>query len=236
MHIDNDIIRIVTQLKSDDNKMLLLNNRYYCELTESSNSRVVESKCCVFSESLKEENSPTFTQYANCFVLDAFLGKGHHTYQFGKLYHFQHVDLTSDAFSLMLNNDKALINVISIEVVNKPYPIKKFIDMLDKDVLPKEYESGDGDPMLSLDGVAFVDFGKFGSKSASMEYDIHGQLYFEIVDFKDVPSMGIVHINDTSRREVLVNMPCNSEVLNDDNAKRIASLISTRLKELKQEV
>lgn len=68
-----------------------------------------------------------------------------------------------------------------------------------------------------------------------MEYYIDGKLYFEIVDFKDIPDSGIARIDDASRREVVINMPCNGGVLGSDNAAEVAALINARLKTLKKE-
>lgn len=236
MQIDENTIRTAVRLKSDDNKMLLLNDRYYCELTASQKTRDVESKYCFFSESWKEENSPTLTQYTDCFVLDTYVEKGHHKNQYGKLYHSVHDDLDCmHTFCLMLSDDKALITVTSIEVVDKPYPLLKLMDLIDKDILPKSYTAEDGDPMLTTDGVAFIDFARFGSKSVGMEYYVNGKLYVEIIDFTDVPEGGIVQLNDTARREVLVNMPTTGGKLSDFNAADIAALINTRVKTIKKE-
>lgn len=134
MQFDENTIRTTVRLTSDDNKMLLLNGRYYCELTESQKTREVEPRYCFFSESWKEENSPTLTQYTDCFVFDASIGKGHHKRQYGKLYHSVHDDLDCmHTFSLMLSGDRALISVMSIEVIDKPrlfwchYALKKAV-------------------------------------------------------------------------------------------------------------
>ena len=236
MQIDENTIRTAVRLTSDDNKMLLLNGRYYCELTESQKTRDVGPKYCFFSESWKEKNSPTFTQYTDCFVLDTYVEKGHHKHQYGKLYHSVHDDLNNmHEFSLMLSDDKALITVNSIEVVDKPYPLQKLMDLIDKDILPKDYAAEDGDPMLTVDGVVFIDFARFGSKSVGIEYYVTGKLYVEIVDFADVPEGGIVQLNDTSRREVLVNMPVTGDRLSEINVHSIAALVNSRVKAVKKQ-
>lgn len=236
MQIDENTIRAAVRLTSDDNKMLLLNDRYYCELTESQKTRDVGPKYYFFSDAWKEKNSPTLTQYTDCFVLDTYIEKGHHKNQYGKLYHSIHDDLDCmHTFYLMLSDDKVQITVNSIKIVDKPYPLQKLMDLIDKDILPKNYTVEDGDPMLSLDGVSFIYFGNYGNKFASIEYYITGKLYAEIVDFSEVPDGGIVQLDDTSRREILVNMPCNGGVLNDDNVQSIAALINNRVKALKKE-
>ena len=236
MQIDENTIRTTVHLNSDDNKMLLLNDRYYCELTESQKTRNVVPKYCFFSGSWKEENSPTLTQYTDCFVLDTYREKGHHKNQYGKLYHSVHNDLDClHTFYLMLNDDKAQITVNSIKIVNKPYPLQKLIDLIDKDIIPKTYTIEDSDPMLTIDGVAYIDFGKYGSKSIGIEYYVTGKLYVEIVDFADVPVGGIVQLDDSTKREILVNMPITDNVLSDDNVSSIAKIINTRVKTIKKE-
>lgn len=134
-----ELIRKVVNINSDDNKMLLLNGRYYCQLTLDKQLDVPEHYC-FFSESWKEQNCPTLTQYTDCYVLDTCLEKGHHTSQFAKLYHSVHMDLdNSDSFSLLLSLDNAIVSVTDIEIVDKPYPLKKLIDLLDKDALQPKY-------------------------------------------------------------------------------------------------
>ena len=236
MQIDENTIRTAVHLTSDDNKMLLLNNRYYCELTESQKTRDVEPKYCFFSCSWKEKNSPTLTQYTDCFVLDTYVEKGRHKNQYGKLYHSVHDDLNCmHTFCLMLSDDKSQITVNSIEIIDKPYPLQNLMELIDKDILPKSYAIEDGDPMLTVDGVACFDLARFGSKIVSIEYYVTGKLYVEIVDFKDVPDSGIVQLNDTTRREVLVNMPVTGDRLSDSNVADIAALINTRVKTIKKE-
>lgn len=109
------------------------------------------------------------------------------------------------------------------------------MELIDKDILPKSYAIEDGDPMLTVDGVACFDFARFGSKIVSIEYYVTGKLYVEIVDFKDVPDGGIVQLNDTTRREVLVNMSVTGDRLSDSNVADIAALINTRVKTIKKE-
>lgn len=232
--IDENAIEKIIHITSNDNKMLLINNRYYCEFTSSPTSRDVVPDYHFFSDLKKEDNSPTFVRYANCFVLDVYVGKGHHTHQYGKIYYFKHLDLkNTNTFSIMLNDDKALINVVSLEIIDKPYPIHNLIDLIDDDLLPKHLTSNDGDPMMSLDGVSSIDFGKYGNKSVNMEYYINGKLYFEIVDFTDIPEGGIVQLNDTTRREVIVNMHATGDRLSNFNVATIATLINAKLKALK---
>ena len=113
MDFDEDFVNKITHITSDDNKMLLLNNRYYCELTVSQKSRNVEPNY-YFSDFWKEENSPTLTQYADCYVIDGSKR------QYGKLYHSVNNDLMfKHTFSLMLQDDKTLVSVITIENVAK---------------------------------------------------------------------------------------------------------------------
>lgn len=121
MQFDENTIRAALRLSSDDNKMLLLNGRYYCQLTSGNKQLDVPEHYCFFSESWKEENSPTLTQYTDCYVLDTCLEKGHHTSQFAKLYHSVHSDLgNAHTFSLMLLLDNAIVSVSDIEIVDKP--------------------------------------------------------------------------------------------------------------------
>ena len=234
MQIDENTIRKAVHLNGDDNKMLFLNDRYYCELTESQKTRKVDPKYCFFSSFWKESGCPTVTQYTDCFILDTHVGKNHHKNQYGKLYHSVHDDLDCmHTFYLMLSDDKEHIMVNSIKIVDKPYPLQKLIDLIDKDIIPNDYTIEDSDPMLSLDGVAYVDFGKYGSKSVGLEYYVTGKLYVEIVDFAGVPDGGIVQLDDSTRREILVNMPVIGNVSSDSNASSIAALINTRVKALK---
>ena len=152
---------------------------------------------------MKDFNSPSYTSYADCYVLDIEIEKGHHKNQFAKLYRTVHKDLgNASSFSLMLA-DKSLLSITKIEIVDKPYQLKNLIDKLD--VKPKA-NSKQLEPIMSIDGVCFIDFGEYNGKAASMEYYINGRLYFEIVDFNNIADMGIVDIDDDSRRNVVVDM------------------------------
>lgn len=157
MQIDENTIQIAVRLTSDDNKMLLLNDRYYCELTENQKTREVKPNYCFFSSLCKDESCPTLVQSTSCFVLDTYVGNGHHASQFGELYHFVHEDLIyKHTFALKLSNN-VMLDIIDIKVIDKPYPLHKLISLLDKDMMPKDYTLDDYDPMLTLDGVSIVD-------------------------------------------------------------------------------
>lgn len=218
----------ITRLRSDNEKMLLLNNRYYCQLTCSMSTLDVSPGFIFFSEACKNPNCPAYVSHACCYVLDTQLEKPRHKNQFAELCYCFNTDISSHDFSLKFN-DGSLVNIVDAKIIDKPYPLKKLMSKLD---ITPDVKDESLEPVMSLDGVCFIDLGKYGTKSASLEYYISGKLYFEIVDFEGVPDMGIVRLDDASRRDVVVNMLSSDEVLNESNADSVAELINCKMKSL----
>ena len=128
MQFKDSFLRELMLLNSDSNKMLILNGRYYCELTASQTSLEVPEHYCYFSEQWKEDSFPGYTSYSDCYVHDTIAGNRHHDNQFGKIYRTVHTDLDDAvSFSLMLSNDKSQITVTSIEIIDKLYPFNSTV-------------------------------------------------------------------------------------------------------------
>lgn len=122
MLFENSFLSELTQLDSDSNKMLVLNGRYYCELTASQTTLEVPEHYCYFSGRWKEDNFPGYTSYTDCYVHDT-AKNGQHETQFGKIYRTIHTDLNNAvSFSLILSKDNVQITVVSIEIIDKAYP------------------------------------------------------------------------------------------------------------------
>lgn len=136
MQFKDSFLRELMLLNSDSNKMLILNGRYYCELTASQTTLEVPKHYYYFSEQWKEDSFSGYTSYADCYVHDT-AKVGQHETQFGKIYRTVHTDLNDMvSFSLMLSKDKAQITVMSIEIIDKLYPFNNTVK-----TLKKEYEN-----------------------------------------------------------------------------------------------
>ena len=216
--------RLIHDIASNDGKLLLINDRYYCQL---------DSSCNAFTEWRKEPNSPSVSSYVSCYVLDICLEHGHHKNQHAKMYCYKHDDLLEKFnMSLMLEDDSALVNVVKAEVVDAPYPLDDLMQRIDNDLIPADYKPEDGDLMQSLDGTCNISFGEFNGKSANLEYYINGSLYFEIVDFFGVEDGEIVRVDDMSRRDVVVDMLHDGRTLRKDNVDDVAKAVNAKLRSL----
>jgi len=215
--ITSELADCIAALQPDDRKMLVINDRYYCQLVPR------EGK--IFSDLRKDESSPAKFQSAEARVLDMAIGEGHHAVSNGTIWHQVNDDLLSkDHFSLMFHDQHGdvLLNAVDIEVVDEPYDLRKLIDKLHRKPVHEVT-----DPIASLEGVSFIDFGEKDGAAASLEYYISGNVYFEVVDFSGLDEMSIVSLK-SPRRDVVVEYT----KLAEDNVDEIAAKINAALDKL----
>ena len=226
--IDNKTTKEVIHLTGHDNKMLLINDRYYCQFTDSNHNVDFDSEYCVFSCFYTDDNSKCHTQEANVYVLDSEIGMKTDRNCFGKIYHNVNEDLENckDIFMLMLDNPKRMINAVSIAIVDVPYKLKNLISLLKCN---KAMQEKIKEPINCIEGVSFVDLDEFNKKHLSLEYSINGKLYVEIVDFNDMHEMGIVNLNDNERRNIIINY----EKLDKNNVDEFAEKINNAIQLMK---
>ena len=217
MKIDDELLKKILHLSGKDKKRVVVNDRYYCTFVDKD-MKPVDDNYYVFSECWKEDAFPSYTQYAEVFVYDSNISKGHHEAGFAKLYHMNHTDSNTHSFFLMLK-DKTLAEAISIKLEDEIFPLDKFMKLIDEKNVGYEILS----PYENI-GLTIVEFERINDVTASIEYDVAGKLYFEVIDWSDIKEFEVIPLDSDKRKFVL-----NYVQLTNENAIALADHINRAL-------
>lgn len=217
--MNEDLAKTIVNLTGNDKKYLFINDRYYCQLCHEKSLANDKLDSTFFTEPQKDVNSPSIFQTAIIYVLDVNVEKGHHKSGFGTISYAYHPDMKTKIYQHTITlflPDNTMTQAISIEVVDMPYDIKEFMKLIDAKPTYPIY-----DPIEFLEGIEYISLYEKNNVSMSIEYDINGNIYCEIVDFKNVEKFGIVPVNSDKRTIVI-----DYQKLTNDNAKDFAKLIN----------